>query len=124
VNRTKVHRWLRKWQKKLLMHAWRYEVEFSEKSHRDTTEREIVFASVVADPAYLTVGIVIHPEFWTLSDEDKERRLLHELVHGPVEQLAILAGRAVRRRTAIAADVNTAAESLVEWFTNVLWTQR
>lgn len=112
---------MRKWQRRALLHAWRVAVEFCERPHPSNTPNRVYYADTVADSRYPSVTITVYPEAFDLSDADRERWMLHELVHGPASPLGEMAQRAVRRRKAIAQDAEDAEERLVEWVANALW---
>lgn len=120
TQKRRVERWVRKWQRRIFLDGWTIETEYSTVPHEDDAT-EHVYAIVVPTTSHLNLSITVYPVFWTLSEEGAERRILHELVHGPTASLALMAMRSVRRKQAIKADVEHAEESLVEWMTNALW---
>lgn len=118
--RRQIAGWIKKWQRRMLLDSWRVSgPDFAERTRPD--ESLTVFVESVVDPAYTTIKMTVFPEFWSLTEPEQERWIVHELAHGPVAALGEMAQRAVRRRQAIKQDANRAEESLVEWIANTAW---
>lgn len=119
-NQQRVHRWLRKWQRRFLLDAWKIDVTFSSEFHPLDNGRT-VYLTVAPDARYMQYDVIVWMDFWSLSESDQERGLSHELCHGPLASLAEMAARAVKRKLAIANDVDDAEERIAEWVSRCMW---
>jgi hypothetical protein len=121
TDRRRVERWVRKWQRRILLQHWTLKVDFSDEPHPDTCDDEHIYAAVWPDSSRTNALMRVYPEMWTLPDDEREKWLLHELIHCPANQLGAMASRAVKRKQAVQRDADDTEEQLVQWVTNALW---
>lgn len=112
--KLRVARWVHKWRRRLLLHAWSVHVEFSEVPRSDEPE---VRADVSTRPRYSEMYITLYPVFWTFPECDQQITLIHEMAHSLTDRLMELA----LRKTVTQKDANAAAELLTEHIAKVLW---
>lgn len=78
--KTQVREWTTKWVKHLKLDRYTIDIKFHNRKTK-TTKDEIVFADTICSYAGLEADINIWLPFWSLTDYQKERVCVHELVH-------------------------------------------
>lgn len=121
--RTKLTRWLRKWQRRLCLSDWTITCQFADQEDPSPNrhESEVTAASAFPQHRYMTLTITVYPFFWTLGDEDQERTIVHELAHAIADHTNTLVHRRVALKRVTAEEAVDANERLAETIANIAW---
>lgn len=119
--RTKLTRWLNKWQRRLCLSDWTIQCEFSDECPHDAPAGMSVRAAAFPSYRYLTLHVTLYPDFWKDSDEDQERTIVHELVHAVTNHTRELIIRRVAKKRVTDEEAADANERLTEAVTNIVW---
>ena len=117
--RKEVIRIVRRWRSRLLVEHWTLQIVPMPRAN--ARDPKSTLAQVDVSERYATATVRIYPPFWKESPAERERVLMHELTHAPLNRIANLLDRAIRAGVATEAEVDDAHEQLVEHFTNVVW---
>lgn len=119
--RTKLTRWLNKWQRRLCLSDWTINCEFATAAHEEDQPPLSARATALASYRYLTLHITIYPDFWKDSDEEQERTVVHEMAHAITNHTRELIVRRVARKRVTDEEAADANERLTEHVCNVVW---
>lgn len=90
---------LERWRRRLLLNEWTFDIAWERKDDGQGT-----FATVYPDHVYLRADIHVRPRWTRLTRDEREKAIVHELVHCLVHPLAakgldMLDGKLVTRST-------------------------
>lgn len=117
--REKLLHMIAKWRSRLLIEDWTFNVVTHRNlHHRDPDEH---LAHVNVSEKYKTGTVHFYPTLWKEAPETRERTVMHEMIHAPVNRVGNILDRAVAAGVASKDEVDAAYEELTEYMANLAW---
>lgn len=108
--KNEVRKLLKKWQPKLYLHQWNFNLVWSE-------DGGVQAARVDMQPEYKFCALTVFSGFWEHPKETREEMLIHELCHCLVQPLVELAVRSANGIALTQQDIDYHKEAVVQHIT-------
>jgi hypothetical protein len=120
----KVRGWVEKYRPILFLHQWTITVSADMPTIEDDDDDGATLASIAILSDYFNAEITLYPAFWSsdVTDTERERAILHELIHCLTEGVCRLTVDGKRPTYDRLAYARSESEQLTEWVTNIVWT--
>lgn len=105
---------LRKWQKRMLLNEWFFEVFYPDQPYEENEQGGITHATVNADPVYLKANVRLYPSWFSAPNDIREQIIVHELAHCMTQELRDLADKLRDGRLVTSLEINEVHERLTQ----------
>jgi hypothetical protein len=116
--RVEVVRYVKKWQKLLLLDAWDVEIVLEERNKEDNPS---TLAEINTRGRYLEATMLVYPHLWDETTATyREGTIAHELAHVVVNPLEVIATRMLNGTTVNVEQYQDALERVTEHVTRAM----
>ena len=117
---AKVHRWVRTYQRRLLLDSWTVDCDFAVEPHPDDHGDETTVATAGALDSYSRLVVTVYPTLWDHDEKEQEAAVAHEMAHAITAHTRELLLRRVAKKRVTDDEAMRANEKLTEHIANVV----